>query len=107
MKRYINDQRGVAMVVELVLVAVVIGAVGLAFVASKHAKQTATANPQAAAVGTPSAVPNGSVDNAVNAFAQDAGNDSTSASADSAVPASDTAENPNENMSGSYDETSF
>ena len=108
MKSYLQDQRGIAMVFELALVAVVIGLVGFAFVTSSHVKQASVSNnPKAAVIATPSSVPNGNVDNAVNALSQDSVSDSTAASDDSSVPSSAATDTSSQNVGGSYDESSF
>jgi type II secretory pathway component PulK len=100
-----QDERGIAMLIELLLVVAVLGIAGAAYyTANNHSKAT----PQAATLSTPSAVPNGSVDNAVTALIQDSSADDTTAvQEDANVPATDASSGTAQQASGSVDENSF
>ena len=98
------------MVVELAMVAVVLVAVGAAVVASQNAQKQAasTASRQAATVATPSTVPNGNVDNAVNAVLQNTTAESANMKQDDqSTPGTDLSNRSATNMEGSYDESAF
>ncbi|HUD11830.1 MAG TPA: hypothetical protein VMS08_05435 [Candidatus Saccharimonadia bacterium] len=106
MKKHLKDQRGVAMVLELMLVAVVLVAVGAAIVVRSQSQPVAA--PQPGAPKVPPTVANGSVSNAVNSLTQEATGDSASANEESSlVPATDTSSGTAQSLEGSYNENSF
>jgi hypothetical protein len=107
MKKYLQDQRGVAMVLELVLVAVVVVAVGWAVLTRYHSMQPVAA-PQPVAVKVAPTVANGSVTNAVNSLTQESTGDAAVAKEEgSLVPTTDNSSGSAQNLEGSYNENSF
>jgi Na+-transporting methylmalonyl-CoA/oxaloacetate decarboxylase gamma subunit len=107
MKHYMADQRGVAMVLEVLLVAIVLVAVGAAVATRYHANQPIAA-PQPTTAKVPPTVANGSVSDAVNSITQESTGDSASAQEEGAfVPATDTSSGSAQNVEGSYNENTF
>jgi Tfp pilus assembly protein PilV len=101
-KSYLHDQRGVAMVLELVLVAAVLGLVGLAlYQSSQHTKEASTTNSPKAAIGA------GSLVNSAEVLSnQDsAADDSLSASAETTADAATEADIDVTNLGGSSEST--
>ena len=94
------NQRGMAMVLELVLVAAVLAVVGYA---GFHAYQS-----HHQAVTAADTTPNGKVTNAVNALNADAQAETDASAAEaSAVQDADTSANDISNVEGSFDESQF
>lgn len=80
-----QDERGVAMVLELILVAFVLGLAGLAIYQSAHrTASTPSPSPVAAANPTPSTVPN-TTSGVAASIAQQADTDATSEATDAAA----------------------
>jgi uncharacterized phage protein gp47/JayE len=107
--KQLTDERGVAMVLEVVLAAVVLVAVGYAGVQYyKNQSSAQTTGAVGALPGKPATKPNGTVDNATTALLNDANADSTgAASEDNIVPGTDSTSNTALNIGGSYNESSF
>ena len=101
----LRGERGVAMLFELVLVALVLAVVGAAYY-NMNSQRNAAA--PAASIPTASTVANGKVSNTVNALIQDSATDGTSAQQeDSSMPATDTSSGDAQAASGSVDENSL
>jgi hypothetical protein len=106
-KNYIADQRGVAMLLEVLLVAIVLVAVGAAVVTRYHASQPVGA-PQPTTAKVPPTVANGSVSDAVNSITQESSGDSAAQSEESSfIPTTDTSSGSAQNLEGSYNENTF
>jgi hypothetical protein len=106
--KIIKDQRGTAMVLELLLVAVVILAVGLALVAQSNNAKTTGPAPQAKNTAKLSTAPTGSVDNAVDAITQETAGDQTVAQEEGAMtPQTDLSTGSAQNVETSYNENNF
>ena len=107
--KQLTDERGVAMVLEVILVAVVLVAVGYAgFQYYKSQSNADTPGAVGALPGKPSTVANGTVDNATTALLNDTDADTTStATEDAIVPSTDATGNSALNIGGSYNENSF
>jgi len=107
-KKIMKDQRGTAMVLELLLVAVVVLAVGAALIARNNAASTTGPAPQAKNSSKLSTAPTGSVDNAVDAISQETAGDQTAASEEGAVvPQTDLSTGSAQNVETSYNENNF
>ena len=103
MKSYLRDNRGVGMILEIVLAAAVLSLVGLAFYQSKHSSTTAKAasvtQPQAAAT---------AADDATAAVTSDAtSDDSLGATDESSADEAASLDTDADNLGGSFDENSF
>jgi len=106
--KIIKDQRGVALVLELLLVAVVILVVGVAIVARNDAATSTGATPQSKNTAEVSTAPNGSVNNAVDAITQETAGDQTSASEEgNNIPQTDMSTGSAQNVGTSYNENNF
>ncbi len=102
--KHFNDQRGVAMLLELVLVAVVLGLVGLAAYQANHHAPTAA---NTIAPPAPSSAA-GLAASAAAVVDQDSASDSSlSAGADATASELGSADSDVDNLGGSFDANSF
>lgn len=107
-KSLVRDQRGVAMLFEVLVLGLLVAAVGILGYRIYTARQAATDTTSAVTSSAPDTAVNGRVSNAVNAVIVDGttdikdgeGDDSSGSDTDAATG------NPR-NLEGSYDETSF
>jgi predicted PurR-regulated permease PerM len=106
MMKTLHDQRGVAMLLEVVLVVVVLGMVGIALYTSHHSDQTAS---QGSNIASPAPTPNGNVDNAVNSLTQVSPSEGSAVDNESttAVSDGDRTSGAASDIGGSYNENSF
>jgi hypothetical protein len=109
MKNTLQDQRGVAMLVEIILGAVIIGLGGFALYANHQAALTAAKATVSKVVTTPMPTPNGNVDNAVQSLTQSTSSETTSVDTEStaATNGGDGVSGAASDIGGSYDENSF
>ena len=108
MNKIIKDQRGTAMVLELLLVAVVILAVGVALVARSNNSTSTGPAPQAKNTAKLSTAATGSVNNAVDAITQETAGDSATASEEGAqTPQTDLSTGSAQKVETSYNENNF
>jgi hypothetical protein len=108
MYKYMKNERGVAMVLELVLIGITVVVIGGAIAVGYQASHSASKS-QAAIVSAPATVANGSVDNVVNALSLTDGSDANATDQESADASSgtDSTSAAASDMGGSYDENSF
>jgi hypothetical protein len=101
----LSHERGIAMLLELLLVALVLTVVGAAVINMNRNQAT---TPTTASVPVSSTVANGKVDNVVNALILDSAGDSTSSGQEGAtIPGTDTSTGNAQAASGSVDENSL
>lgn len=106
MIKTIRDQRGIAMILELLLLAIVLAAMGVVVWHAYHRSGSGTATTATPAT-TASTTPNGNVNNAVNALTQSATTESSAGVNENDSASTGGADTAAQNIGGSYNENSF